>query len=169
MQYGLTCAILGPFAYRFIAYMERCVVVWSLRTLLHSKTKGSARVGAVHAQPAEQIQSAQDLVASILQKSTVTLEEEEERGPAKQLLWRRKRMQMPRSLMIVTQSQATRLVSKLLVAYQSKARAQTSLLRTLVLYYPSLLFLQSWWSTYLLALLLASTSQQIYFSARYFA
>jgi protein TIF31 len=50
--------------------------------LLHSKTKGSARVGAVHAQPAEQIQSAQDLVASILQKSTVTLEEEEERGPA---------------------------------------------------------------------------------------
>ena len=49
---------------------------------MHSKAKGSARPGAVHAQPAEQIQSAQELVASILQKSTTTLEEEEERSPA---------------------------------------------------------------------------------------
>lgn len=36
----------------------------------------------MHAQPVEHIQSAQDLVASILQKSTATLEEEEERRPA---------------------------------------------------------------------------------------
>lgn len=36
----------------------------------------------MHAQPVEQSQSAQDLVASILQKSTATLEEEEERRPA---------------------------------------------------------------------------------------
>lgn len=48
---------------------------------MHSKAKGSARPGAVHAQPAEQIQSAQDLVASVVQKSTATLEEEEERCP----------------------------------------------------------------------------------------
>lgn len=47
---------------------------------MHSKAKGSARPGAVHAQPAEQIQSAQDLVASILQTSTATLEEEGERS-----------------------------------------------------------------------------------------
>ncbi|KAG0621755.1 hypothetical protein M758_3G045500 [Ceratodon purpureus] len=54
----------------------------SLRTLLHSKAKGSVRPGTVHAHPAEQIQSAQELVASILQKSTVTLEGEGERNPA---------------------------------------------------------------------------------------